>query len=333
MATHEGPDPPVSPTVVAEDLGTIPATPKVSDHHDDPSTSETSPALATEVTGPRDAAIDVVKDESNPSSARPYLSQNTQNVHDPDTQNLNPGRTSRDAGEPSFEEKTPLRSIRDDYPLSKVQDNVVGFFTTAELYEIYVRKLQKLRDIGDPSITLGEQGNPKLLVRSLVDYLSSYEERMKSVEDKLGIEPKPEKPAKSSVGPDVSGTKFYDVDDPTHAAIDAPDETEDEWNVPGAFSSTVDTSHRIRALFKWKNKPNGEAADSQLPPDPKSVDILELRIKSKSVADFFQKELDYDISKDGLIHLVKPFRCLIKKVDMIRQHINRVGVQLRYVRR
>lgn len=109
---------------------------------------------------------------------------------------------------------------------------------------------------------------------------------------------------------------------------------EDEWNVQGAFCSTVDPNHRIRALFRWKNKPNDDVAHAQVPPDLKSVDILEIRIRSKPVAKFFQKALDYDISNDGLIHIpVKPFRCLIRKVDLIRQHVNRVGEQLRYVGR
>ncbi|KAK7709402.1 hypothetical protein SLS64_006315 [Diaporthe eres] len=110
--------------------------------------------------------------------------------------------------------------------------------------------------------------------------------------------------------------------------MDSSNETEDEWNVQGAFCSTVDPNHRIRALFKWKNKPHVDVADTQLPPDPKSVEILQIRVRSKPVAEFFQKVLDHDISNDGLIHIVKPFRCLIRKVDLIRQHVNRVGEQL-----
>ncbi|KAL1867904.1 hypothetical protein Daus18300_006179 [Diaporthe australafricana] len=325
MASPEGTAPPGGPTVAAEDLSAISGTPGVLEHDDDPQTSASSPAVATEVTGPHDATLDKAKDESKDPSSHPHLSQIEQEGSGPDTNNLNPGPTARDAREPSFEDKTPYRNTRDSYPLSRIQEDSAAYFSSAELYDVYVQKLQKLRELGDPANTLSEQGKPKVLVRSLVDYLSSYEERIKSIEDKLGIELKHETPAKNNIGPDVAGIKFYDVDDPVHAAIDAPDETEDEWNVSGAFNSTVDTNHRIRALFKWKNKPN---SDVQPPPDPKSVEVLELRIKSKSVADFFQKELDNDISKDGMIHLAKPFRCLIKNIDLIRQHINRGGKQL-----
>lgn len=321
--------PSISPAVVSEDCDTIPTTSMISGHDDNSSTSGPSPVVATKVVEPHDAATNVASDESSDPTAHQHLGQSMHEIFD-SAHNLKP-RTARDAGEPSFEEKTPRRVIPDRRTIPDLKEQSASYFTSAELYDIYVHKLQQLRETGEPAHIVNEQGKPKVLVRTLIDYLNSYEERMKSVEDKVGIEPKSEKLAKSNAGPDVAGTRFYDVDDQAQAAVDTPDDTEDGWNVPGAFISNVDTNNRIRALFKWKNKPQNQAADTQISPDPKSVDILELRIKSKSVADFFQKEFDYDISKDGLIHLAKPFRCLITKVDLIRQHVNRVREQLRYV--
>lgn len=301
----------------------------VSEHDATPRTSDTGLATAGEEMR-RDTSADVARagDQKDNPPTHPYSSQVVQDFADPDT------RTPHKAGEPLFREEMPqFRTSRNEKLIPKMKDDVAAIFSSAELYDIYVQKLQNLRETKDPASTLDDQGKPKVLVRSLIDYLSSYEDRMKTVEDKLGIAKEPEIPKQGNVESDIAGTKFYNVKDHVGASMYATDDAEDEWNVAGAFCSTIDTNHRIRALFRWKNKSNDIAADIQRPPDPKSVEIVELRIKSKPVAAFFQKELDYDISNDGLIHIVKPFRCLITKADLIRQHVGHVEEQLRYVRR
>lgn len=333
MANHESSEPQGSLQDVSEGPHDIPAAPMVSEQGEQPVASDTGPAVPTEVVKPHDAPIDVDKDKKNDPPIHSHSDQKIKGIADPHTRSLHPKGTVRNAAEPPFDEKFTRSNVIDPALVPILKEDMAGFLDSGELYDLYVRKLQKLRETGDPANTLSDQAKPKMLARSLIDYLSSYEARIKSVEDKLGIASRTERPAKGNSASDSAGTKFYDADKPIHASMDSPNETEDEWNVQGAFCSTVDPNHRIRALFKWKNKPNDDVADVQVPPDPKSVDILEIRIKSKPVATFFQKVLDYDISNDGLIHIVKPFRCLIRKVDLIRQHVNQVGEQLRYVRR
>lgn len=332
MATNESSVPQNSVQDVPKDHHTIHTATMASEHDGDPSASDPSPTVQTEVVMTHNASVDAAKDGNHEPPAHLELDQVMQDKSDPDAHELDPEGPVRNAVEPPFQEETaPLLTFNEFVGLSKMREDVPRLLTSADLYDLHVQKLQNLRETGDPAYTLSDQGKPKVLVRSLVDYLSSYEERMKSVETKLGIASKPEEPAKGNTGPDIAGIKFYDVGDPIRASLSASDETDDEWNIQGAFCSTVDTNHHIRALFRWKNKPSGDAADIQLPPDPKSVDILEIRIKSKSVAAFFQKELDYDVSNEGLIHVVKPFRFLIRKVDLIRQHVDRVREKFGYV--
>lgn len=194
----------------------------VSEQGEHPSASDTGPVVPTEVVKPDDASIDMDKDKTNDPAAHSHSDQIMKDIADPHTHSLHAGRTVRDTAAPPFDENMARSTVIDHIMLPRVKEDMAGFLNSAELYDIYVRKLQKLRETGDPAHTLSDQGKPKMLVRSLIDYLSSYEARMKSVEDKLGIASKPEAPTKGNAGSDIPGTKFYDADKPIRAAMASP---------------------------------------------------------------------------------------------------------------
>lgn len=277
-----------------------------------------------------DGSHAIAEHPTNTLSTSPTMVQATAETATDDAHNQMPERKAPREDVDLFE------SAPRTFPIAvknttQLKEDVAEAFNTGDLYDMYRRKLQILQEKGE---AVHDLQKPKLLVRSLLDYINTYEDRMKSVEDKLGISSERNKPTKGgSHGPDVAGTRFYDIENPNHMALEAPKVDEDDWDIPGAFCSTIDPQNHIRALFRWKVKPNDglETPQMALPPDPAMVEILELRLRSKPVAEFFRKELDYDISRDGVVHIAKPFRCLIRNMEKLRQHVDRLGEHSRCV--
>ncbi|KUI71151.1 ATPase family AAA domain-containing protein 3B [Cytospora mali] len=114
---------------------------------------------------------------------------------------------------------------------------------------------------------------------------------------------------------------FLESDEPLPSQGKAPDH---RWRMRGIFRSELDMHPLIRVLYRWIGP---KSNDGQNAPSPKDIDILELRISSKPIADFLTRRLEYDISLDDVIHLGKPFRTLIRNFSSIKEERDRLVEQ------
>ncbi|ROV87890.1 hypothetical protein VMCG_10295 [Cytospora schulzeri] len=112
---------------------------------------------------------------------------------------------------------------------------------------------------------------------------------------------------------------FLAADRPSIISGNAED---NRWKTRGTFTSEVDDVPLIRALYRWIGPKSDHEEHA---PNPKDIEVLELRIASKPVVDFLNRQLEYDFGDDGVLHLVKPFRILIRNFSSIKEERDRLA--------
>jgi hypothetical protein len=197
--------------------------------------------------------------------------------------------------------------------------------TPAQLYQVYQMKLRS-----DAGGSESQEQAPKL-VNSLVDFLTSFNERLSKLEQKAGIETNKEGGASKTGAAQVDEsqvhsveTRFYSVDNQTKLSEEGSKEP--IWKIKGSFDSEVDKKHCLRVLFKWTGA-GGEKSDDEInaePPQPDIVDVEEVRIRSEPIATFLEKILAYSVHNNDLVHLRKPFRCLVSEAPAIRDQLQKL---------
>jgi hypothetical protein len=217
-----------------------------------------------------------------------------------------------------------------DWDLKSYMDAWSNELNSKEIYEMWVRKLRKYAESYDKSAA-GER-TPRL-ARSFVDYVQTVDDRLERIESKIGINGKSTKEPDKVPGQEHSvQTKFYNASTQPQSKSMSMEDDETGWNEQGSFISEVDRKHCLRVLFNWVQEHTTET-DSQRNdehPDPERIEISDIRIHSDPITAFLAKQLDYEVQKDSVVHLKRPFRILIRKVDSIKKQLASLEREYRY---
>lgn len=174
---------------------------------------------------------------------------------------------------------------------------------------------------GDPSTGKQVKEHIERASKQFMDYISQLESRIEQLETNKAVV------VSKREGTQATGSKpaickfFLEADEPPYYTVNKVD---NRWKTPGTFRSEVDAPSLIRVLYTWIEP---QSADEGGSPSPNGIDILELRIASKPVTDFLGQKLEYDLSQDGVMHIVKPFRVLIRNFSSIKEEFNRLVKQ------
>lgn len=173
------------------------------------------------------------------------------------------------------------------------------------------------------------------LIKSLVDYVCVMEERInqlqkaKGVEEKAGAKSGEEETEKEVPETQEPGTereelllemKFFHAD----GEFDLNGNFLDNIDEKGTYTCETDPKYLIRVLYDWTEdvaqKPP-QIVDGELP-DPNQIDIIAFGILSEPVAKFFNKQLGREIDTNHLVQFGKPFRPLIRNVQLLRDQLS-----------
>lgn len=207
---------------------------------------------------------------------------------------------------------------------------ITQFISSNEIYDMWVEKLRKYAETYDKSPP-GERA-PRL-ARSFVDYVRTVDERLQKIEVKLDIDSKLTKQPEDVAGKEHTvQTKFYNASAQPQPKGMGVDDDETGWSEQGTFLSEVDRKHCLRVLFNWVQEHTIEADPQRNDehPDPELIEISDIRIHSDPIAAFLSKQLDYEIHKDSVVHLKRPFRILIRKADSIKKQLAFLEREYRY---
>lgn len=201
-------------------------------------------------------------------------------------------------------------------------DVVAEHGTSKEIYDLWLKKLRKYAESYDKSPA--SERTPRL-ARSFIDYVGTVDDRLQKIESKIGMTAKETKKPEDIPGKAHSvQTRFYNASAQPQSRNASLDDDEPGWNIQGSFVSEVDPKHCLRVLFSWVQD-HSTGTDSQRDdehPGPESIEISEIRINSDPITAFLAKQLDYEVHKDSVVHLKRPFRSLIRNVDSIRRQLS-----------
>ncbi|KAK7709975.1 hypothetical protein SLS63_013117 [Diaporthe eres] len=151
-------------------------------------------------------------------------------------------------------------------------------------------------------------------------YITALEDRIKELESRadIGVETGSKKSRRNRTSTEI--VQFFLASD--ESTLDGGATKDNRWKIKGTFSSEVDDNPLIRVLYRRTGAdPDGSHEPEQQNPSPGEVDILEIRIHSKSIAGFVDDKLEFDFSKNGLLHFTKPFRPLIRMFASIKERL------------
>lgn len=204
-------------------------------------------------------------------------------------------------------------------------------FTSKQLYEVYRRKLQRDAEYSDQTTERAPR-----LARTFIDYINAVDERLKTVEERVGIHVDSSKKSADTDTDTHTGhvvqTKFYMATDEVPSQDSKGKDT--SWGVRGSFLSEMDPRHCLRVLYTPNDSSNNNKDNCQgaeIAPEPDRIEVTEILIHSDSITSFLAKELDYDLHKDRVLLLRRPFRPLIRKMEAIREHVRSLTEPYEYV--
>lgn len=154
-------------------------------------------------------------------------------------------------------------------------------------------------------------------------YITALEDRIKELESKADVGGEvPIKKARRNRESTEIVQFFLASDEPR---LDRGSTKDNRWKVKGTFMSEVDGNPLIRVLYRRTGAdPEGIHELEQQKPSPGDIDILEIRINSKHIADFVDGKLEFEFSKHGLLHFTKPFRTLVRLFASIKYRLKKL---------
>lgn len=154
-------------------------------------------------------------------------------------------------------------------------------------------------------------------------YITALENRIKELESKADIgEEAPTKKARRKRDSAEIVQFFLASDEPS---LDRAATKDNRWKAKGTFMSEVDDNPLIRVLYRRTGAdPEGNHEPEQQKPSPGDIDILEIRINSKHIAEFVDGKLEFEFSKHGLLHFTKPFRTLVRLFASIKYRLKKL---------
>lgn len=184
--------------------------------------------------------------------------------------------------------------------------------TLRQLYELYTRKIYNDTNGLDQTADRAPR-----LTRTFVEYISAVDDRLSKLESKI-----------LELGKDKSaGEKKDDINKSDKSGDGSPPapktkfkrtfSREDDSSFLSRSESDADPTVRLWVLYM-------SATESAVPrgsdPNPATIEVTEIGIRSPAIFSFFEENLDYTLQKDGIIHMRWPFRILLRMSDKIYQH-------------
>ncbi|KAF1961539.1 hypothetical protein CC80DRAFT_488785 [Byssothecium circinans] len=161
------------------------------------------------------------------------------------------------------------------------------------------------------------------LFKEFADYLRTLENRIDKLEAGKGLKETPSTGTKVGTrqeerGDDAIKIVYYSCDQAE--AVEFFDLTADErWKEDYESITGTPKPNTLQILYEAGGKDQSEPS-AILATNPQS-DILALKVHSNPLASFFEKLAGYQVHKDNLVRMVKPFRFLVRNASSIKEHL------------
>ncbi|POS73064.1 hypothetical protein DHEL01_v208543 [Diaporthe helianthi] len=154
-------------------------------------------------------------------------------------------------------------------------------------------------------------------------YITTLEDRVKELESKVDVEEETPSKKRRRNRASTETVQFFLASDEPRLERGATKDT--RFKAKGTFMSEVDANPLIRVLYrKTGPDPDGSHEPEQHTPSPGDIDMLEIRICSKPIANFVNENLEFEFSRNGLLHFTKPFRTLVRVFPAIRDRLKKL---------
>lgn len=223
-------------------------------------------------------------------------------------------------------ESQTKRGVRREDLLTTITESL----TSRELYDLWSRKLRNYAESYEKGHA--SETTPRL-ARSFIDYVGTVDYRLQQIESRIGITSTEIKVPKDAPDDEVLvQTRFYNASAQPQPQNGGMEYDEPGWNVKGSFLSEVDSRHCLRVLFNWvqDHTAGTQSLSEDEHPDPKRINISEIRIHSDAITAFLANRLDYEVDNDSIVRLKWPFRSLIGNVDFIKKQLSILEDHYRY---
>lgn len=188
-------------------------------------------------------------------------------------------------------------------------------FTSEELYQIYLQKLERDRDTITQKI-----GKAPQLARNFIDFLSSIESRLMEVEQKVNVEEKEPEEILPDGGLNSSkstpSVQFYEYNREQELDSRARKTRTDLRRVQGSFRCEDDRRSCLRVLYRWKPS----AGETVSNPSPGSIGVCAIWMNSGMLARWFRVKMN--LGPGDAVEIVEPFRPLIKQFAEFKAHFS-----------
>ncbi|KAL8398473.1 hypothetical protein RB596_005847 [Gaeumannomyces avenae] len=210
------------------------------------------------------------------------------------------------------------------------------------LYEAFRIKLERRQERLDEKGHKKKDNQGPALLKGLADYLRVLEKRIGKLETehvKSGTEAKKggsgdnrHVDGRASEGKDTKRDAEVDEDQILTSFHDYQREETlvfTELDREGSFCDesesfiSKDPHYVLRVLFKWNGTyRDPKKHDSLVQPDPAQVDILGIRINSRPIASFLEKQMNFKVDCLSITQTSKPFRLLIRNAAAIQHQLD-----------
>ncbi|ETS76967.1 hypothetical protein PFICI_10841 [Pestalotiopsis fici W106-1] len=287
-----------------------------------PQVMEPTPAAANEA----HVSVAVQENKAESTKADSNVAGDTEQDQDHKSNAGSDWETEEDASAAASDSSSDseAESIATLDDMQRLQNDCAKHFTSETFFNAYTQRLkEKARNRRGKN-----QGST--LVKGLVDYMRTLEERISSLEESqdAGSEANTEP---GHVETDIYDAqvkldiKFFDEAAYTYDNIFYAQAHSREEK--GTFMCGHDDQHLIRVLYskhaEAKPKPQklGKLADPD-PPNPSEINMLLCNISSKAIARFFVKILN--CNPTDVIRFGNPFRPIIGNIGLIRDHLRKL---------
>ncbi|KAL6410848.1 AAA family ATPase [Ilyonectria robusta] len=216
-------------------------------------------------------------------------------------------------------------------------------FNTDSLYKLYVERLKYQQEWKSSGQETKESKAPKM-VRGIVDYVRTLEDRIQELESSEARRSEREKEKERQQTDDETGVGRSKPSDAVNEwpqvvleiklfHVDGEFDRYGNWQnnrfKKGSYQCTLETNSLIRALYSWTEGVTPPHIHQQ-PLDPEHTDILIFGIMSKPVASFFRDRLGIGDNSTLLsMRIGKPFRPLIRNLQPVRDQLGKLEEKYR----
>lgn len=203
-----------------------------------------------------------------------------------------------------------------------------SFLSTAALYEAYTTKLRRYDEDMDEDTP---EKAPEM-IRGVVDYVRTLEERITKLEEVDTKDPEPKSTTRakhgherSDPGPLLLTVKFFHAGGELSSSGGWVNNTRRK----GSYQCDSDPNYFIRVLYRWNPGALPETRKDKENPKPDDIDILAFGVVSEPITEFLNHCLRIQTDVTNVVRIGKPFRPLIRSYDRLRDQLDKLKVTFR----